>query len=146
MASPDKPTDLPRYTNEIFYFFFWLQKYSWLHLVFSWHQLVKLPLIFVPSHRIESRWTSDRKRQFSRWFRFKRKVWQNRRFWALKTSEKWLFYRLNANSFIFKQFDMLRRHARLPPQSPCRKVAIFPSGHKSTYYPQYDYCCNWNPQ
>ena len=37
-------------------------KSSWLHLAFSWHRLVKIPLIFVPSQRIENRWTSDRKK------------------------------------------------------------------------------------
>ncbi|MCQ9160203.1 hypothetical protein KMW35_20580 [Parabacteroides distasonis] len=26
-----------------------------------------------------------------------------------KQVKKWLFYRLNANSFVFKQFDMLNR-------------------------------------
>ena len=109
MASQSRPTDLPKFTNDTTYFFFWLQKYSWLHLVFSWLQLVKLPLIFVSSQLIENRWTSDGMQQFSRWFRFKRKERQNGRFWAWKTSEKWPFYHLNANSFVFKQFDMLHR-------------------------------------
>lgn len=110
MASPNRASDLPKSTNDTTCFFFWLQKYSWLHLVFSWHQLVKIPLIFVPSQRIENRWTSDGKRAFSRWFWFKRKEWKNVRFRAWKTSEKRLFYRLNRNSFIFKLFGMLHRN------------------------------------
>lgn len=90
-------------------FFLLAAKSSWLHLAFSWHQLVKIPLIFVPSQRIENRWTSDGKREFFRWFWFKWKVRQNGRFLAWKTSEKRLFYRLKRNSFTFKLFGMLHR-------------------------------------
>ena len=84
-------------------------KSSWVHLVFSWHQLVKIPLIFVPSQRIGNRWTSDGKRKFSRWFWFKWKVRQSGRFLAWKTSEKRLFYRLKRNYFTFRLFGMLHR-------------------------------------
>ena len=66
-------------------------KSSWVHLVFSWHQLVKIPLIFVPSQRIENRWTSDVKREFSRWFWFKWKVQQNGRFLDLKNKREKAF-------------------------------------------------------
>lgn len=109
MASPNRPTDLPKSTNDTTYFFLLAAKSPWLHLAFSWQQLVKIPLIFVPSQQIENRWTSDRKREFSRWAWFKRKEWKNVRFWAWKTSEKRLFYRLKRNSFMFRLFGMLHR-------------------------------------
>ena len=109
MAPPNRPADLPKSTNDTACFFFWLQKYSWMHLAFSWHQLVKIPLIFVPSQRIENRWTLDGKTSFFRWFWFKRKELKNVRFLAWKTSEKRLFYRLNRNSFMFRLFGMLHR-------------------------------------
>ena len=111
MAPPNRPADLPKSTNDTACFFFWLQKYSWVHLAFSWHQLVKIPLIFVPSQRIENRWTLDGKTSFFRWFWFKRKELKNVRFLAWKTSEKRLFYRLNRNSFMFRLFGMLHRNA-----------------------------------
>ena len=110
MAPPNRPADLPKSTNDTTYFSSML-KSSWVHLAFSWHQLVKIPLIFVPSQRIENRWTSDGKTPFSRWFWFKWKVRQNGRFLAWKTSEKRLFYRLKHNSFTFWLFGMLQRNA-----------------------------------
>ena len=105
LRQTDKP--ICRSLPMIQLFFLLAAKSSWLHLAFSWHQLVKIPLIFVPSQRIENRWTSDGKRKFSRWFWFKWKVRQNGRFLTWKTSEKRLFYRLKRNSFTFKLFGML---------------------------------------
>lgn len=107
LRQTDKP--ICRSLPMIQLFFLLAAKSSWLHLAFSWHQLVKIPLIFVPSQWIENRWTSDGKRKFSRWFWFKWKVRQNGRFLTWKTSEKRLFYRLKRNSFTFKLFGMLRR-------------------------------------
>ena len=72
-------------------FFLLAAKSSWAHLVFSWQQLVKIPLIFVPSQRIENRWTSDGKRKFSRWFWFKWKMRQNGRFLGLKNKREKAF-------------------------------------------------------
>ena len=68
MAPPNRPVDLPKSTNDTACFFFWLQtpRDCILLLVdISWW---KIPLIFVPSQRIGNRWTSDEKREFSRWF------------------------------------------------------------------------------
>ena len=125
MAPPNRPADLPKSTNDTACFFFWLQKYSWVHLAFSWHQLVKIPLIFVPSQRIENRWTLDGKTSFFRWFWFKRKELKNVRFLAWKTSEKRLFYRLNRNSFMFKLFGMLHRQIiDTAPINNCRQATI----------------------
>lgn len=107
LRQTDKP--ICRSLPMIQLFFLLAAKSSWLHLAFSWHQLVKIPLIFVPSQWIENRWTSDGKRKFSRWFWFKWKVRQNGRFLTWKTSEKRLFYRLKRNSFTFKLFGMLHR-------------------------------------
>ena len=90
-------------------FFFWLQNLRDCILLLVDISWWKSHFIFVPSQRIENRWTSDGKMEFSHWFWFKWKVRQNGRFWAWKTSEKGLFYRLNSNLFIFKQFDMLHR-------------------------------------
>ena len=104
MAPPDRPVDLSKSTHDTTYFSFGCKNICDCILF-----LVDITAYFVSSQRIENRWTSDGKRQFSRWFRFKRKERRNGRFQARKTTKKWLFYRLNANSFVFKQFDMLHR-------------------------------------
>lgn len=133
MAPPNRPADLPKSTNDTTYFSSML-KSSWVHLAFSWHQLVKIPLIFVPSQRIENRWTSDGKTPFSRWFWFKWKVRQNGRFLAWKTSEKRLFYRLKHNSFTFRLFGMLHRkithNARFENPASIRHRNSFSAGVK----------------
>lgn len=127
MAPPNRPADLPKSTNDTTYFSSML-KSSWVHLAFSWHQLVKIPLIFVPSQRIENRWTSDGKTPFSRWFWFKWKVRQNGRFLAWKTSEKRLFYRLKHNSFTFRLFGMLSRNLHIDPTGE-RQPRVAPTHH-----------------
>ena len=109
MAPPNRPVDLPKSTNDTACFFFWLQNPRDCILLLVDISWWKIPLIFVPSQRIENRWTSDGKREFSRWFWFKWKVRQSGRFLAWKTSEKRLFYRLKRNYFTFRLFGMLHR-------------------------------------
>ncbi len=107
MAPPNRPVDLPKSTNDTACFFFWLQNLRDCILLLVDISWWKIPLIFVPSQRIGNRWTSDGKREFSRWFWFKWKVRQSGRFLAWKTSEKRLFYRLKRNYFTFRLFGML---------------------------------------
>ena len=68
MAPPNSPADLLKSTNDTACFFFWLQNLRDCILLLVDISWWKIPLIFVPSQRIGNRWTSDEKREFSRWF------------------------------------------------------------------------------
>ena len=132
MAPPNRPADLPKSTNDTACFFFWLQNPRDCILLLVDISWWKIPLIFVPSQRIGNRWTSDEKREFSRWFWFKWKVRQSGRFLAWKTSEKRLFYRLKRNYFTFRLFGMLHRKVSVSVvlyRYPCR----FPTGRNDSF-------------
>ena len=108
MAPPNRPADLPKSTNDTACFFFWLQNIRDCILLLvdiSWWKSRLFSYLRIGRKQVDF----GREREFSRWFWFKWKVQQNGRFLARKTSEKGLFYRLNSNLFIFKQFTRLHR-------------------------------------
>ena len=108
MASPDKPTDLPKSANDTACFSFGCK----IFVSASCFQLTLVgenPAYFRTFATDRKQVDFGQEKEVFPLVLIQMKSAAKRTVLDPKKSEKWLFYRLNVNSFVFKHFDMLHR-------------------------------------